>query len=185
MNQHDLEAELERHHTAAFGWALSCVRWTRDEAEDVLQASYLKVLDGRARFDGRSTFRTWLFGVIRRTAAEQRRRALAARLLGLRWLQGGEAPANPRSAVDELVRSESEAHIRGALNRLSERQRGVLHLVFYEDLSLSEAATVLRISLGSARRHYERAKTRLRSLLSELNSERNQRSRPSRPVPAS
>src|SRR5882672_1289120 len=106
MNQHDLEAELERHHPAAFGWALSCCRWAREEAEDVLQASYLKMLDGRARFDGRSTFRTWLFGVIRRTAAEQRRRALASRLLGLRWLQGGEPPATAPNAVDELVQSE-------------------------------------------------------------------------------
>ena len=43
-------------------------------AEDVLQTSYLKILDGRARFGGRSSFKTFLFGVIRHTAAEDRRR---------------------------------------------------------------------------------------------------------------
>jgi len=37
--------------------------------------SYLKILEGRARHAGGSAFKTWLFGVIRMTAREQRRRA--------------------------------------------------------------------------------------------------------------
>ena len=77
----DLTAELEQLHTAAFGWALSCCGWDRSAAEDVLQATYLKLLDGRARFDGRSTFRTFVFGVIARTAREARRRAALRRWL--------------------------------------------------------------------------------------------------------
>jgi DNA-directed RNA polymerase specialized sigma24 family protein len=51
-----LEAKLARHHEASFGWALSCCRGDEPEAADVLQDTYLKVLDGRARFEGRSTF---------------------------------------------------------------------------------------------------------------------------------
>jgi DNA-directed RNA polymerase specialized sigma24 family protein len=58
MSPADLAPELERLHPAAFGWALSCCRWDRAAAEDVLQASYLKLLDGRARFDGRSSLKT-------------------------------------------------------------------------------------------------------------------------------
>jgi RNA polymerase sigma-70 factor (ECF subfamily) len=42
----------------------------------------------------------------------------------------------------------------------------VLHLVFYQDLSISEAAVIMGVSLGSARTHYERGKARLRELLS-------------------
>jgi RNA polymerase sigma-70 factor (ECF subfamily) len=41
-----------------------------------------------------------------------------------------------------------------------------MHLVFYQELSLQEAAEVLRIPLGTARTHYERGKARLRQLLS-------------------
>jgi DNA-directed RNA polymerase specialized sigma24 family protein len=40
-------------------------------------------------------------------------------------------------------------------------------LVFYQDLTIEETAKVLHISLGTARTHFERGKTRLRSLLAQ------------------
>ncbi len=67
---------IEQLHGESFGWALACCGWNRIEAKDVLQTAYLKVLDRRARFDGRSRLKTWLFAVIRRTAADSRRRSL-------------------------------------------------------------------------------------------------------------
>jgi DNA-directed RNA polymerase specialized sigma24 family protein len=53
----DLETELARHHRAAFGKALACCRWDRTVAEDVLQATYLKVVDGQAQFGSRPSGR--------------------------------------------------------------------------------------------------------------------------------
>jgi RNA polymerase sigma-70 factor (ECF subfamily) len=160
----DLEADLARHHRAAFGWALACCRWDRTVAEDVLQATYLKIVDGRARFGGRSAFRTWLFGVIRRTAAEERRRRAIGRFLPLSRFNGRDPGADPAA---ELARAESTARLVEALRRLPPRQRELLHLVFYQDLSIAEAADVLGVSLGTARTHYERGKARLRGLLGE------------------
>ena len=168
MSPADLTAKLEELHAAAFGWALSCCGWDRSAAEDVLQATYLKLLDGRARFDGRSSFRTFVFGVIARTAREARRRAalrrwlpLAALLLGPEAVDGGPDPAAA------LVRADETARLVRALGRLSERQRQVLHLVFYEDLTIAEAAAVAGVSVGTARTHYERGKAALRTLLGE------------------
>ncbi|MGH7568418.1 MAG: RNA polymerase sigma factor [Gemmatimonadales bacterium] len=158
MLRPDLEKELERLHPAAFGWALSCCAGDRRVAEDALQASYLKILDGRARFDGRSSFRTWVFGVVRRTAAEERRRAR------IRWwlTWSLDNPPDPETA---LVRSETTRQLATALGGLPARQRAVLHLVFYQELTIAEAAAVLGVALGTARTHYERGKAALRRLL--------------------
>ena len=85
MSAIDLQRELEGLHPSSFGWAMCCCAHRRPEAEEVLQNVYVRALNGQARFDGRSSLRTWLFGVIRRTAREQRRREwLHAVLLG-RW----------------------------------------------------------------------------------------------------
>ena len=167
MTRIDLEAELERLHPDCFGWSMSCCEWDRSEAEDVLQTSYLKVLDGRAVFDSRSSLRTWLFGVIRRTAAEHRRWIALRRVRGFRWLEGRAADASEAdSPVEAICRSEESDRLVAALRSLPARQREVLHLVFYQDLSIREAAEVLGIALGSARTHYERGKARLRGMLS-------------------
>ena len=126
----------------------------------MLQASYLKILEGRARFDGRSSVKTWLFGVIRRTAAEERRR----RMFRLRLhrahadLLGFEHVETHHEAIENQALVE-------ALASLAPRQREVLHLVFYQGLTIEEAAVVMRVSLGTARTHYERGKLRLRARL--------------------
>ncbi|PYO71329.1 MAG: RNA polymerase subunit sigma-70, partial [Gemmatimonadetes bacterium] len=135
----------------------------RAAAEDTLQASYLKALDGRARFDGRATFRTSFFSVVRRTAAEQRRRRAL-----WRWLPMASVTATPDDGPDPavaLTRSEGTRRLLAALVRLPRRQREVLYLVFYQDLSIAEAADVAGISLGTARTHYERGKAALKKQL--------------------
>jgi RNA polymerase sigma-70 factor (ECF subfamily) len=157
-----VEAELERHHADCFAWAMACCGRDRAEAEDVLQTSYLKVLDGRAVFAARSTFKTWLFGVIRRTATEHRRWRALRRFQSISLFDRAD-PA-PDAALT-LGRSESSARLLGALGTLPDRQRQLLHLVFYQDLTIAEAADVLGISIGTARTHYERGKQRLRELL--------------------
>ena len=163
MDRTELEAELERNHAASFGWTLACTGWDRSEAEEVLQITYLKALDGSARFGGRSSVKTWFFGVIRRTAAGRRRTARIRRL-ALERFQAPQPTPSP-SPEDATGRSRDRDRLRLALTRLSLRQREVLHLVFYGDLSVHEAARVMGVSVGSARTHYARGKTRLRELL--------------------
>ena len=162
----NLDDELVRHHTAAFGWALACCKWDRTAAEDVLHTAYLKVIDGRARFAGHSAFRTFLFGVIRRTAAEERRRRVIRSMLPLSVLRSeSRAPFVDAHGSDSIERDETSRALISALNTLSARQREVLALVFYHDLTIAEAAQVLRVSIGSARVHYERGKAALRKIL--------------------
>jgi RNA polymerase sigma factor (sigma-70 family) len=166
MDEVELRRQLERVHADCFGWAMACCGRDSDDAEEILQTVYLKVLDGHAHYDGRSSFRTWMFGVIRRTAASQRRTA---------WLRGllldrdgesvrPEAPAPPDAKVESDSRSLT---LRNALAHLATRQQQVLQLVFYHDLTVDEAAAVMGTSVGSARTHYARGKARLALLLGD------------------
>jgi RNA polymerase sigma-70 factor (ECF subfamily) len=160
-----MEAALAEVHADCFGWALACCRRDRSLAEEVLQMAYVKVLDGSARFDGKSSFKTFLFGVIRRTAMEQRRmRWLSTRRLS-EWFAARPEPAMARNPEADSLRSERIRALSVALTRLSTRQQQVLHLVFAQDLTIEQAASVLGIGTGSARQHYERGKARLRAAL--------------------
>src|SRR6266436_9983439 len=80
LDEAGLRNALEAHHIECYGWALSCCKRRGDEAENVLQLVYLKVLSGKAVFNGKSSFKTWLFAVIRKTAAHERRLEMFRRL---------------------------------------------------------------------------------------------------------
>lgn len=162
MEASELRAQLADLHPLSLGWALSCCRHEPALAEDVLQAAYLKVLEGRARFEDQAAFKTWFFGVVRNSAREERRRHLLRKAGLLRY---EPAPQKAPSPARSLTREESRAEIRIALEGLSPRQREVLHLVFYQDLTIEEAAAVMNVSLGSARKHYDRGKRNLRQNL--------------------
>ena len=162
MEISELKAELEKLHQASFGWALNCCRYNVIEAEEVMQTVYLKILQGKAVYRGESKLRTWLFAVIRKTAVSERRKRVLRTLIANRTAVTDQ----PSSHVDlEFERSEMQQRFQQALALLPARQRETLHLVFYQDLSLSEAAVVMNISIGTARRHYERGKKQLRDAL--------------------
>lgn len=169
MDEQALRQHLERHHRESFGWALCCCGRDRLCAEEVLQRTYLKVLEGKARFDDRGTFKTWLFAVIRTTARDERRREVLRRIGLLRYEAKGHAARDENGIKDQpgaaLERERLAAVFIAALGKLPGRQRQTLQLVFYHDMSLSEAAKVMGVSVGSARTHYERGKQTLRSRL--------------------
>jgi len=163
MEKGELERELERLHAESFGWALSCCGRDRELAADALQSAYVQVLSGAARFAGRSTLRTWLFGVIRRVALAE-----LARVRRRTAVEGAAAaPLEGHDGVEQrLDEADRNAELIAALATLSERQREVLMLVFYHDMTLDDAARVMGISAGSARTHYHRAKQLLLAKLS-------------------
>jgi len=166
VNRADLEQQLEELHPASFAWAHGLCGRDADEAQEVLQETYLKIFEGKARFDGRSTLKTWLFAVIRRTAAARRR---------LRWLRDlrfvfhdvSRVADDHESAERRVIHSERTSALLRALNRLARRQREVIELVFYHELTIEEAAAVVGVSVGTARVHYHRAKQRLLAELKE------------------
>jgi RNA polymerase sigma-70 factor (ECF subfamily) len=164
FDQADVSTVLNQHHDAAWAWAMVCCRQDRDLAHDVLHEVYLKVLQQQVCFLGRSTFKTWLFGVIRVTAQAARRRKT---LLGLIFESIADYP-HLAAAVAEPALMATSPRLRQTLLALPKRQRQLVALVFEHDLTLDEAGSVLGISPGACRRHYARAKTALRSCVRDL-----------------
>ena len=144
MNADELRDELEALHAASYQWSLVCCRGDVHLAREMLQASYVKVLAGRNRFRAESSLKTWVFGIIRNTVRESLRKERVRRAALERWAQSSAQPT---------------------VDNLSARQRQIIYLVFYETMTIESAAAVMRISVGSARTHYERAKRRLRETL--------------------
>jgi RNA polymerase sigma factor (sigma-70 family) len=147
---------IEELHDGSFAWARACTG-SESDAEDVLQNVYEKIASGRARFERRSSLKTWLFGVIRLTASEHRRRA---------WLRAIVPPrarisSVPISPEQDAARSEIVRELLAALETLPLRQRQIVHLVFYEDMTVEAAAAEIGVSVGTARVHYDRAKKAL------------------------
>ena len=133
----------------------------------MLQTTYLKIITGKARYGGRSSLKTWVFGVIRRTAQEISRKAAVERRRMIHLVPDEIEDADLEAPDEELERTRTANLLRSAMEALSDRQREVLHLVFYQGLTIAEAAEVMGVSLGSARTHYQRGKERLRTLLDD------------------
>lgn len=144
-----LEHMLRQHHQEAYSWALQCCFHREEEAKDVLQTVYLKVLEGKARFGEKSSPKTWLFSVIKYTAIEY----LKQLPLTMEVMDTWEEETEEELYYDSLIR------------KLPERQQQVLLLVFYHNQTLEEVAQILDISIGSVRTHYDRGKKRLKELI--------------------
>jgi RNA polymerase sigma-70 factor (ECF subfamily) len=162
----DVAAQLEELHPQCLRWAMTCCG-NREDAEDVLHDTYVGVLDHGLRFNGASSFRTWIFGVIRNKARALARRERLRAWLGIVNAARVDGPAAAALPDADAIAADRRWRTRRALDALPARQREVLLLVFYHDLTVEQAAEVMRVSVGSARTHYARGKARMAVLLAE------------------
>ena len=166
MDETTLREMMEMHHVSAFGWALHCCGGDRDEALDVLHSAYVSILEKGARgFSGKSSFQTWLFSIIRNTA-RQHRSQIFRRLKKLQSLIF-KPESVTKGEAHRLERNDTGNRILSLLEGLSSRQKQVLLLVFYHDLTIEEAAEIMGVSLGSARTHYTRGKMAMKAAIEE------------------
>jgi RNA polymerase sigma-70 factor, ECF subfamily len=126
----------------------------RDEADDAVQEAAVRAWTRINQLRGdRSRLRAWFLSIVANQCRSMRRRS---------WWRVIKLPDLVRSdnwAEDEAVRS---LDLRSAIERLDQGDQFALFTFFYLDLPLQEAATVMGVSLGTAKSRIYRAVRRLR-----------------------
>jgi RNA polymerase sigma-70 factor (ECF subfamily) len=158
-NPHVSRSALEAIHGQVYGWALSRCDFDHATAEDLMQQAYVELLSGNARFDNKSSLKTFVFSVVQNLARSRFRR-LSSRLRLVRKYQ-----SETIDDVVELNEPQVDDGVWRAVRALPARQRDVIELVFCRDLTVAEAAAVMGVSTGTGRVHYDRAKKALRQRL--------------------
>ena len=147
-----------RAHRAAF------LLGAGEEADDVVQESFVKAFRHLARFRVGEPFGPWLLRIVANetrnlTRSRRRRAALTLRLATAQ--PGGAAADGP---VAEVLAAERRARLVAAVGGLPARERQVLVCRYFLDLSEAETAQVLAWPLGSVKSSTSRALNRLRGL---------------------
>ena len=151
---------LEAIHDQVFGWALSRCDYDRSVAEDLVQQAYVELLTGRALFEGHSTLKTFVFGVVQNLSRSRYRR-LATRFRLIR-----QAGQEVETIAEDSPVDDSSA-LWQAVQGLPQRQRDIVELVFCRDMTIEQACAVMGVTTGTGRQHYDRAKKALRQKLGE------------------
>jgi RNA polymerase sigma-70 factor (ECF subfamily) len=156
-------------------------------AEDVVQETWLAVLNGIDRFEGRSSLKTWIFRILTNTAktrGERERRSVPFSTLDPE--EGGFEPAVERSRFtgtghwavlprawpeDRLLAHETRSMIEHAIERLPPSQRTVITLRDVEGWTADEVRNALELSETNQRVLLHRARAKVRSALEQYLSE--------------
>jgi RNA polymerase sigma-70 factor (ECF subfamily) len=183
---------VERHHAAMVRVARRLVGGTSGAAEEVAQDAWVAVLRGIDRFEGRSSLRTWLFGIVTNLALQRRNRdqrrelpfsAFAAREAGgdspavdpgdfVRfWPRGARqmwksAPREWEASPEEvLVQAEVRERVLAAIAALPEAQQTVITLRDVLGFTSDEICEALKITANHQRVLLHRARAKVRARL--------------------
>lgn len=149
------------------------------DAEDVLQETFIKAFRHIDRFDERSSLSTWLFRIATNEALMLLRRHKRPMVSLDEPAESEEGEGEPLQIVDwcclpeeELLSSEARQHLDQAVEQLPDRLRVVFVLRDLEGLSTEETSQVLNLSLTAVKTRLSRARLHLRQLLSTYYQEK-------------
>ena len=158
--------ELARRHAGrAFAIAYRILRHTQD-AEDLVQESFLAALDGIGSFDPTRPFAPWFFKiVVNRALNAVSARSTRERHVTVTHLWSSEAAA---VEFDPAERSEIRQRFQQALTALPHQQRLIVELSDVDGRSSTEIGEMLDLPRGTVRWHLHQARKTLRIALADL-----------------
>jgi len=136
----------------------------RDEAEDLVQETYMKALKGFASFQQGTNFRAWIYRILRNTFLTSRS-GLRERVTVPIDDEDLELPAASDTPESEMIARTDKQSVQKALERLPVPFREMILLCDVEEMSYREIAETLTIPVGTVMSRLSRARTAMRQLL--------------------
>jgi RNA polymerase sigma-70 factor, ECF subfamily len=164
---------VERHSRNAFRLAHR-LTGNEQDAEDVVQESFIRAYRQLGRFESRANFGTWLYRIVANCSVDlirvrqSRRDQSRAESLD----EAADIASNAAPGPERLARSaEIERHVASALSQLSPLERAAFTLRHYEGRSIDEIGRMLGLGTSATKHSVFRAVRKLRAALEPLRSE--------------
>jgi RNA polymerase sigma-70 factor, ECF subfamily len=164
---------VERHSRNAFRLAHR-LTGNEQDAEDVVQESFIRAYRQLGRFESRANFGTWLYRIVANCSVDlirvrqSRRDQSRAESLD----EAADMASNAAPGPERLARSaEIERHVASALSQLSPLERAAFTLRHYEGRSIDEIGRMLGLGTSATKHSVFRAVRKLRAALEPLRSE--------------
>jgi RNA polymerase sigma-70 factor (ECF subfamily) len=132
------------------------------EIADIVHETMLGVWRGAGGFEGRSTVRSWIFGLARHKATDHLRRQARIRLDG----PDETVPDDEPSVETVIAASQDAERVRLCVGKLPQRQRAAIHLAFFEDLTYAQISEAEGVPEGTIKTRIFHAKKLLMRCLS-------------------
>src|SRR5262245_16722709 len=166
-------ALVERHSRSVFRLAYR-MTGNEQDAEDVVQESFLRAYKQLGRFESRANFGTWLYRIVANCSVDLMRSKQARhdQVRGESLDAAAEMPASDAPGPERLAASaEVEQRGRAALDGLSPLERAAFTLRHYEGRSIEEISRTLGLGTSAAKHSVFRAVKKLRIALQPLRGE--------------
>ena len=134
---------------------------SHEDADEAAQIAFVRAWQALNGFRGESSLRTWLVRIVLNVS-----KSLRAKAPPLDGLEGQEQLADTRAGSEDLLRRrESAVRVRRAVNQLPPRQREVVMLKVFSEMTHREVAQILGLSEGAVKAHLHQAVSNLRRLM--------------------
>jgi RNA polymerase sigma-70 factor (ECF subfamily) len=149
------DALVREHQRAVFAFSWQRVRDV-EAARELTQQTLVRAYEGLSQFRGEARFRTWLFSIAVRLCIDAQKKRKDVE----------HQPQETAGAPALLEARERQLLLRRAVARLPEKQRLVVELRAFEELSFKEIGAVLEVSEDAAKMNFHHALKKLREELS-------------------
>ena len=138
----DLRA-LYQQHAAFLRSAIQRLGGPRVDADDLLHEVFIVALDRADSFEGRSTARTWLYGIALKIVAAHRRKSKLRAFFGMDDVPPDREPVDAQTPATVLDTAQAKKTVFDALEKIAEKKRTVFVLYELEGLSGEEIAQIV------------------------------------------